>query len=132
MEIPSCSTNGTDGPEDRGDYPSAVPGQGCRDARCVAAPGACGSGGTETSCNRKSCDVSDDVDSLKLKSRREVRNLNADSQLKLETIQRELELSAEEEEKVLRSIIQGLNDVQAASCADTQNAHAMTSAVLGT
>ena len=58
-------------------------------------------------CNRKSCGVSVDVDSLKLKLRHEVCNSNADQQLKQETVQRELPLSAEETERVLRCIIQG-------------------------
>jgi hypothetical protein len=69
--------------------------------------------------------LSNAIDSLELKLRHELRNSNADQQLKLETVRRELALSADEKEKVLRSIIQGLSDVHAASSADTQNAHAM-------
>ena len=48
-EIHRFSTNGADGPEDRGNYTSAVPGQGCRDARGGATPGVHGSGGAENS-----------------------------------------------------------------------------------
>ena len=49
VEIHRFSTNGEDGPEDRGDSTNADPGQGCRHPRCGAAPGVHVSGGTENS-----------------------------------------------------------------------------------
>ena len=49
VEIHRFSTNGADGTEDRGDYTSAVLGQGCRDAHCGATPGVHGSDGAENS-----------------------------------------------------------------------------------
>ena len=49
VEVHRFSTNGADGPEDRGDYTNAVPGQGCRHSRCSATPGVHVSGGTENS-----------------------------------------------------------------------------------
>ena len=49
VEMHRCSTNGADGPEDRGDYTSAVSGQGCRHIRCGATPSAHGSDGAENS-----------------------------------------------------------------------------------
>ena len=48
-QIHRFSTNGADGSEDRRDFTSAVPGQGCRDDRGGATPGVHGSSGAENS-----------------------------------------------------------------------------------
>ena len=49
VEVHRLSINSASGPEDRGDYTNAVPGQGCRHSRCVATPGVHVLGGTENS-----------------------------------------------------------------------------------